>query len=298
MMSLGPIRTALFVPGNRVDRFPKALASGADKVIVDLEDAVPIAAKESAREGLAKFLSTGADPRIIVRVNSVDTPYFEDDIERILAVAPVNFLIPKVESSEGLRLVNRALLQVENDKSIGAGTIKIFAQIETAKAVDAVSQIVQTQTDPDRLITVAFGAADYSADLGIEMTADGTELLYPRSRLAVACRAAGLEPPLDTPFMIDLKDLNALERDALSARQLGFQGKLCIHPNQVELVNRVFSPSSENVNYARRVVAAFDAAEATGQGVLLVDGKFVDYPVVTRARRVLEIAASIEAGSE
>ena len=294
MMDIGPIRTALFVPGNRSERFPKALNSGADRVIIDLEDAVPIAAKEAAREDVANYLGASADPRIIVRVNAVETLYFEDDIARILAAKPTNLLIPKVESSEDMSRVNRTVLRIENENRIEAGTIKIFALIETAKAVDAISEIVHTRTEPHRLVTLIFGAADYTADLGIEMTPDGTELLYPRSRLAVACRAGGLEPPVDTPFMIDLKDIDALGRDALVARQLGYQGKLCIHPNQIETVNRVFSPNPAEIRYAERVIEAFEEAEAAGQGALLVDGKFVDYPIVARARRILQNAAAID----
>lgn len=293
-MDMGPIRTALFVPGSRTDRFQKALATAADKVIIDLEDAVPVAGKEAARKDVARFLSDHADPRIIVRVNGVSTPYFQADVDHIIAASPVSLLVPKVETPRDLISVNEALLKVEDDTSIGPGSVSVIALIETAMAVDAISEIVQSRTDPHRLHTIAFGAADYSADIGIEMTLDGTELIYPRSKLVVACRAAGLEPPIDTPFMLDLNDLNALQRDAGLARQFGFQGKLCIHPNQVEVINQVFSPKPKEVQQARRIVAAFEAAEAEGQGALLVDGHFVDYPIVARARRILQLAETID----
>lgn len=293
-MEMGPIRTALFVPGSRQDRFLKALDTGADKVIIDLEDAVPPAGKASAREDVARFLESNADPRIIVRTNGVRTPYLQADIDRIVAAAPVDLLVPKVDSPQDLVSVNQTLLQIERDASLESGSIRVIALIETAMAVEAISEIVRTRTEPHRLHTVAFGAADYSADIGIEMSLDGTELIFPRSKLVVACRAAELEPPIDTPFMLDLKDLNALQRDARIARQLGFQGKLCIHPSQIEVINQVFSPNPKEVQQAGRVVEAFEKAEAEGQGVLLVDGIFVDYPIVARARRILQLARRIE----
>ena len=290
---MGPIRTALFVPGSREDRFQKALNTGADKVIIDLEDAVPVSGKVAARKDIARFLQTYPDPRIIVRVNGVSTPFFQSDVQTILAAAPVNLMIPKVESPQDLMTVSETLLKIESGTSIDPGSVLIIAMIETAKAVDAISEIVKTRTEPNRLHTIAFGAADYSADIGIEMTVEGTELIYPRSKLAVACRAGGLEPPIDTPFMVDLKDLNALQRDARLARQTGFQGKLCIHPSQVEVINQVFSPKPREVQQAQRIIEAFEAAEADGQGVLLVDGNFVDYPIVARARRILQLAEII-----
>ena len=126
------------------------------------------------------------------------------------------------------------------------------------------------------------------------MTREGTELLYPRSRLAVACRAAGIEPPLDTPFMIDFKDIEALKTDALRARQLGFQGKLCIHPNQIEPCNILFSPSREDIVYAEKVIRAFEEAEAKGIASLQVEGNFVDYAIVERSRRIMKLAALLE----
>jgi citrate lyase subunit beta/citryl-CoA lyase len=129
--------------------------------------------------------------------------------------------------------------------------------------------------------------------MGIEITKTGEEIAYPRARLALACRAAEIKPPLDTPFMIDLTDLEALEADANRAKQFGFQGKLCIHPKQVEICNRIFSPTKEEIKYAEKVVQAFGAAESSGTAAIQVDGKFVDYPVVERSRRILEIAKLI-----
>jgi citrate lyase subunit beta/citryl-CoA lyase len=166
--------------------------------------------------------------------------------------------------------------------------------VESALGVQNIFQIASAAAELNREFLIAMGAADYALDMGIELTKDGGELIYPRSRIALACRAAGMAPPLDTPFMIDLKDMEALKKDAARAKQLGFQGKLCIHPNQIEPVHGIFTPTAEEIAFARRVVEVFEAEEARGTAAILVDGKFVDYPVVERSRRILQLAAIIE----
>jgi citrate lyase subunit beta/citryl-CoA lyase len=173
------------------------------------------------------------------------------------------------------------------------GSIGVLALIESARGVQEVFRIFSEALAPERACLAAFGAADYSLDVGINLSRDGAELHYPRSRIAVACRAAGKEPPIDTPFMIDLKDIDALRADALRAKQLGFQGKLCIHPSQVGPCNEIFSPTAAEIEHARRVVAAFEKSESEGIGALQLDGKFIDYPVVERSRRIIGLAASI-----
>jgi citrate lyase subunit beta/citryl-CoA lyase len=185
------------------------------------------------------------------------------------------------------------LTEAEAQNGITAGTISIIALIESALGIENAFQIISEKTNPARLFTVAFGAADFTLDMGIEMTKTGEEIAFPRARLAVACRAAGIEPPLDTPFMIDLKDPEALEADAKIARQLGFQGKLCIHPNQVDICNRIFSPTNEDIEQANKIVTAFKQAEAAGTGALQVDGKFIDIALVKQAQRILKIAGKI-----
>ena len=294
MINLGPIRSALFVPGNRPDRVTKALGTAADVVIIDLEDAVPLAQKIQARLEVAQKLAEPHEKKIIVRVNGLATDFYSDDLMTVACEGLAALIVPKVESVEDIKAINESLLQVEKSKGLEPGRLPVIALVETARAVDNISQITMTKTDPARLYSVAFGAADYTQDLGIEITREGSELLYARSRLPIACRAAGLQPPLDTPFMIDLKDLAALETDAARARQFGFQGKLCIHPNQIEPVNRIFSPSPAEIQKARKVINAFEEAEARGQGALQVAGKFVDYPVVNRARRIVKMAAALE----
>jgi citrate lyase subunit beta/citryl-CoA lyase len=173
------------------------------------------------------------------------------------------------------------------------GSVYVVVLIESARGVQNIFRILSEAIEPARAFLAAFGAADYSLDMGIDVSRDGAELHYPRSRIAVACRAAGREPPIDTPFMIDLKDLDGLKADARRAKQLGFQGKLCIHPNQVGPCNDIFSPTAEEIQYARRVVEAFEKSEAEGVGALQLDGKFIDIPVVERSRRIIRLGASI-----
>lgn len=293
MTDIGPIRSALFVPATRLDRVPKALNSGADAVIVDLEDAVPVAKKSEARENLVAMLPEVADSPVIVRVNSEDTEFFADDIAQICSCKIAAIMIPKVETTTGMAKVSKALFDAEQLNGATHGSIKSIPLIETARAVENISRILQSEIEPRRIHTVAFGAADYTMDMGIEITSEGNELAYARSRLAIACRVANLEPPIDTPYMLNLKDLESLERDAVRAKQLGFQGKLCIHPSQVGVVNRIFSPSAEDIATAKRIVLAFEEAENQGQAAIQVDGKFVDYPVVARARRIIQAAALI-----
>jgi citrate lyase subunit beta/citryl-CoA lyase len=295
MTTLGPLRTALFVPGNRPDRVDKAVNSGADAVIIDLEDAVALTEKEETRLKVQEKVFEHADKKILVRVNALNSPFFQGDLEEVIVGDLASIMVPKVERVEDIHEIHKRLLNVEREKGLASGSISVVPLIESAMAVQNIFQIVSGETDPPRVSTVAFGAADYTLDLGVEMTRQGEELTYPRSRIAIACRAAGVDPPLDSPFMIDLRDLEALQVDAKRAKQLGFQGKLCIHPNQIEPCHAVFSPTAEEISYAERVIKAFEEAEAKGIAAIQLDGKFIDYPVVERSRRILRLSATIEA---
>ncbi len=292
-MELGPLRTALFVPGNRPDRVDKAVKTSADAVIIDLEDAVALTEKEASRSKVRDKILEHAERKIIVRVNSLDSPFFQGDLTEVITGNLACLMVPKVESAAHVREINENLLKVEKEKGIVQGAVSIIPLIESAGAVQNIFQIATEKTEPSRIYCVAFGAADYTLDMGIEITKEGTELSYPRSRIAVASRAARIEPPLDTPFMMDLKDMEALKVDAGRAKQLGFQGKLCIHPNQIEPCHAIFSPAKEEILYAERVVQVFEEAEKEGSAAILLDGKFIDYAVVERARQILKVAKLI-----
>jgi citrate lyase subunit beta/citryl-CoA lyase len=297
MKKIGFVRTALFVPGNRPDRVDKAVKTAADAVIIDLEDSIPYAIKAGTRPVVREKILEYKSPRILVRVNALDTEFFHDDLDELAVEDLACIIIPKIETPEHIREANRQLSEVESRKGLPSGSISIIALIESALGIENAFQIVAEKADPARLFTVAFGAADFALDMGIEITKTGEEIAYARARLVVACRAAGIEPPLDTPYMIDLKDTQALQADAGRAKQLGYQGKFCIHPNQVDICNTIFSPTEKEIEYARKVIAAFKEAEAAGTAVIQVNGKFVDPPVVKLANRILKMAQKIsEAG--
>ena len=288
-MELGPLRTALFVPGNRPDRVDKAVKTSADAVIIDLEDAVALTEKEASRSKVRDKILEHAERKIIVRVNSLDSPFFQGDLAEVVTGNLACLMVPKVESAAHVREINENLLKIEKEKGMVQGTVSIIPLIESAGAVQNIFQIATEKTEPSRIYCVAFGAADYTLDMGIEITKGGAELSYPRARIAVASHAAGIEPPLDTPFMMDLKDMEALKVDAGRAKQLGFQGKLCIHPNQIEPCHAIFSPTKEEILYAERVVKVFEEAEKEGSAAIQLDGKFIDYAVVERARRIRKV---------
>ena len=287
------IRTALFVPGNRPDRVDKAVRTAADAVIIDLEDAVPYSQKKETRPVVREKILEYPERPVFVRTNALDTEFFEEDLDAVVVEGLACIIVPKVETAAQIQEINQSLLKVEKNKEIRPGSISIIPLIESALAVENVFQIVSQRTDPQRLFTVAFGAADLALDMGFTVTKTGEELVYPRARIAIACRAARVEPPLDTPFMIDLKDREALEADTKRARQLGFQGKLCIHPNQIDICNRLFSPTKGDIEYAQKAIQAFDAAEADGTAAIQVEGEFIDYPMVERSRRILKISKLI-----
>ncbi len=288
------IRTALFVPGNRPDRIAKAFGTGADVVIIDLEDAVPLSEKESCRQNVREKVTQFADRMILVRTNALGSDFINGDLDVAIVEGVNGIILPKVERADDLTRINKLLSGIEKNNALPEGTIRVFPLIESAAAVQHVYDIVSTKTKPDRIYTVMFGAADYTLDMGIEMTMEGHELFYARSRIAIACRAAGIAPPVDTPFMIDIKNTEALISDAGRAKALGFQGKLVIHPNQVEPYNKIFSPAPEEIKKAKKIVKAFEEAEAAGTGVIQLEGKFIDYPIVKRSKDILTLAEAIE----
>ena len=285
-----PIRTALFVPGDRPERVDKAVAAGADMVIIDLEDAVPISKKAEVRPWVRDKVQQHKDKLLMVRVNALDTGYFQGDLDAVVVDGLAAVMVPKVETEDDIHLINERLLETERKNRITIGSIALIPLIESARAIQNIYHIVSVKTDPDRLWTVAFGAADYTLSMGIEMTPDAAELNYPRSRMAVACRASGIAAPIESPYMIDIKDMAGLETDTRRSKQLGFQGRLCVHPGQVGLCNEIYSPGPDEIEQARKVIQAFEEAQANNQAAIQLDGKFIDQPVVERSRMVLKLA--------
>ena len=258
-------RSYLFVPADRPDRFAKAQASGADAVIIDLEDAVAPHAKSAARAALADWLDAGQQP-VAVRINGVDTAWFADDLALAARSGVTAVMLPKAERADDLGHVRAAV-----------PSVALLPLIETADGIDRVREIAGA-TGVQRLV---FGSIDLQLDLGIN--GDGDELLLFRSQLVLASRLAQLAPPVDGVSTV-IDDQVALQSDARRARRLGFGGKLCIHPRQVATINNAFSPDASEIAWAQRIVAA--AAHADGAAVA-VDGKMVDRPVLLRAQALL-----------
>lgn len=259
----------LFVPGNRPERFGKALASGADQVILDLEDAVAPADKLAAREAVRASL----DPEYpaAVRINSADSEWFEQDLTLCGMPGVAAVVLPKAAQVADVARV------------IAAGAPQVLALIESAEGIANANALAASE-GVSRLM---FGSIDFSVDLGIE--GDERELDYFRSVLVLASRLAGIAPPVDG-VTTAIDDVDLLRRETLRGKRFGFGGKLCIHPKQLATVHATYLPSNEEVHWAMRVL---DAARAAGGGAVAVDGKMVDRPVMVRAEGILQAASRL-----
>ena len=286
-----PLRSFLFAPGNHPRRVEKALTLDADAVILDLEDAVAIAEKPATREAVVAAYARPRTGLLYVRVNAADTEFCYGDFTAIVRPGLDGVILPKVESAAPLQTIDWLLGNLERERGIAAGGIDLIPIIETAKGVRDIDAILCGGT---RVKRCAFGAGDFTLDVNMIWSRAESELAYARARAVTASRAAGIEAPLDTVW-VDLQDEEGLEASTRQALALGFQGKMCIHPNQVGVVNRVFTPSNAEIDFAERVVAAFAQAEKEGSAAIQLDGKFIDYPIVYRAQRTLDAMAAIRA---
>ncbi len=254
-------RSYLFVPGNRAERFDKALASAADTVIVDLEDAVPPDQKDAARRAVSAWLSA-ARP-VVLRINAADTPWHRDDLAVCRQPGVAAVMVAKAERADVLA-------------ALGLG-VPLLPLIESAAGFDQLRAIAAVPG----VQRLAFGAIDFQLDMNMRARFD--ELIHFRSQLVLASRLAGLLPPIDSPS-VAIEDVAEVERDAHAARRLGFTAKLCIHPKQLAVVNRSFSPSEAELAWARQVIAI---AEAGGGAAAALDGEMIDKPVILRAQAIL-----------
>ncbi len=281
-------RSLLFVPATSPRRVEKAFASIADGVIVDLEDAVALAEKDAARQQAAELLRTRRAGLTFLRVNAVSTPFCYDDLLAAAAAALDGIVLPKAESAADIAMVDWLLAQLEAKAGKPAGSIELMPIIETAKGLAAAAQIA---TASKRLRRLAFGAVDLALDMDVDLSDDAGAMAHARFALSLASRQAGLEGPLDTVF-VDINDPDGLRASTLRARRMGFGGKACIHPTQLEIVNAVFTPSEAELARAQEIVTAFDQAEQAGLAAVSVGGMMVDYPVVLKARRTLAVGRS------
>lgn len=283
-------RSFLFAPGNHPRRVAKALTLDADVVILDLEDAVAVSEKAGTRPVVVAALAQERRCLGFVRVNAFDTPFCKDDLEAVVRPGVDGIVLPKVESAFQIESVENAIAGLEKQHGLAEGTVDLLPIIETGKGVSRLKEICAAAGRARRL---AFGAGDYSLDMNLRWTRGEREMDHARASIAVESRAADLDPPVDTVW-IHLGEIDNLRASTELARDMGYQGKLCIHPEQIEVVNSVFTPTEEEVTKARRYVKAFDEAEAAGSASIQVDGYFIDYPIVEKARRTLAIAEQIE----
>ena len=283
-------RSMLFLPGNNPNMLINGNCLGSDAVIFDLEDAVAPDQKDAARilvRNTMRYLDfRGCE--IIVRINSIDTPYWKQDIDTILPYKPNLILLPKTGSAEDVRQADAYITQVEAKLGMEKNAVGLMPLIETALGVENAFQIA---TASSRVEALFLGAEDLTADLRCKRTKEGREIEYARTRLVVAARAAGVEV-YDTPFT-DVNDDEGIWKDAQLAKALGFTGKASISPRHVEVINAVFSPTQKDVDYAYEVMDAIALAKEQGKGAIALHGKMIDAPIVARAQQTIAMAEAL-----
>lgn len=280
-------RTMMYVPGNNPANIMGAHLYGADSIMFDLEDSVSIKEKDSARflvHNALKTLDFG-NTETVVRINGLDTPFGREDLEAIVRARPDVIRIPKTEKVQDVLEVESIISEIEEKAGIEVGTTKLMAAIESPLGVINAFEIAKSSK---RLIGIALGAEDFVTSMKTERSKDGLELLVARSQVLMAARAANIYA-LDTVFS-DINDDEGFIKEVKLIKQLGFDGKSVIHPRQVTLVHQVYTPTKKEIDYSIRVLNAIDEAEKRSSGVIALDGKMIDAPIVERAYRVLELA--------
>ncbi|NHJ49974.1 MAG: CoA ester lyase [Asgard group archaeon] len=280
-------RTRLYIPGNNPAMIRNSPLFGADQIIFDLEDGVAVNQKDAARilvRNALKELDFG-DTEVTVRINSIDTEFFDDDIREIIPAKPYAIVFPKAEDENQMLEVCDLMLVQEEKSNVPLGTVKLMPIIESAWGILRAEKIAIAC---DRIIGISPGGEDLTADLGAERTYEGEELLYIRSKLVLAARAAGIQV-YDTIFP-NVRDVEGLYQQTRKIVRMGFDGKACIHPCQIEPIHRAFMPTEQQIDRAERIVEAYRRALAEGIGVICVDNRMIDVPVVKRSERILKRA--------
>lgn len=291
------MRSMLYIPGNAPGMIQNAAVFGADLIMIDLEDAVALAEKDAARDIAAGFLRhyDFGDLPVVVRINGADTPFFEADLESIVPLQPFAIRLPKCQAPSDVLLADAKMMEIEEKAGLPAGSVPIHAMLESARGIEHAYAIA---TACPRVRALTRGGQDLTADLGIQKTREGWEFFYARSRVVMAAKAAGIDA-FDTVWT-DFNDPEGLFREAKQIVELGFTGKAAIHPSQVPIIHRAFRPDEREVRKAERILAAAEEAERQGRGVVAVDGKMVDAPIIARARHLISLAGlyGMEGGEE
>ncbi|HWR43410.1 aldolase/citrate lyase family protein [Sporomusa sp.] len=283
-------RAMMFMPGNNPSMLQNAGIYGADTVIFDLEDAVAISEKDAARHLVHNAIKHFNYPcEVAIRINHIQTPYGVDDLKVVLAAKPDLIRLPKAESPRDIEEVDAMISEAEIRYGFTPGSISMMAAIETAKGLRNAYEIA---TASPRMVALAIGGEDFIADLKTTRSKDGKELFVPRSQLLLAARAAGIDA-IDTVFS-DINDEETFIAEVNMIKQLGFDGKSVINPRQVRIVHQIFTPTEKEIAHAERVIAAYNAAIERNSGVINLDGKMIDTPMVLRAERVLAYTKSVK----
>lgn len=283
---MNPRRTLLYVPGDSRPKIEKALTLDVDSICMDIEDGVAYNRKEKARKTIAialKEFDFGRAEKLI-RINGVGTGLEEDDLAATLPYHPDGVVLPKVETLAQLEWLSGEIAKVEQAEGWALNNIRLLAVVESAKGFINLKEIA---THP-RLDALILGAEDYAVSIGAKRTRNGLEILFARSQVVLHAKANKLQA-IDVVF-VNFKDTVNLKVDALLGAQMGFTGKQIIHPNQVTPVNAAFTPNDAEIDYAQRLLAAFETAEAEGTGAIDFEGKMIDMPLVLSARQVIERA--------
>jgi citrate lyase subunit beta/citryl-CoA lyase len=281
-------RSFLYVPANREKFLEKAVGLPADAFIFDLEDSVPPAEKQNARAGVREYAPKIPDMRVWVRPNGLDTEFGEADAEAVIGVAGLaGLFVPKVDAREDVGRWDKLIGELEGKRGLAPDSVKLVLSIESARGVlNAYDMSVAAK----RTVSLTFGGAqdgDLNTDLGCVWSIDGPEMMHARCHALLAARAARFDTPLDGVFA-NVRDAEGFERDTALSRRLGYRGRKLIHPSQIEPCNRLYRPSSAELDYYARVLEAFDRALAQGSASTTVDGRMIDVAMANAARRVLD----------
>lgn len=279
-------RTMLYVPGNNPAMLADAHIYQADSLMFDLEDSVSLSEKDSARHLVFQMVKNMNYPtEVVVRINGLDTPYGVQDIHAMVRAGVDVIRLPKTDSAEDVKAVEEIIASVEEDMGLEIGTTKMMAALESPLGIINAYEIA---TASKRLIGIAIGAEDYVTNMKTNRSLAGIEILTARSQLVIAARAAGIAA-LDTVFS-DIEDMHTFKKEVNLIKQLGFDGKSVINPRQIDIVHEIYRPKEKEIEFAKKVMMAIAEAEEKGSGVIAVDGKMVDKPIVERAQRVLDLA--------
>lgn len=268
------LRSFLFVPGNSKKMLSKALASEAGAIIIDLEDAISNDEKANAREQIqGYFFGEYSDKPVYLRVNGMHSGFLEDDLQLANHLPIRGIVLPKTDSAASVTDVSKRL----------NSNLELIPLIESARGLHFSFEIAEIPS----VVQLAFGAVDFCLEMGIPQENNISELNYPRAQIAISSRAAGIRPPIDSVYT-NIHDPKGLAKETKVSKQMGFGGKLIIHPTQIQIVNDCFQATDEEVDKARKIVRAFERAQKSGIGVIELDGKMIDFPVYKQAKNIIQ----------